>query len=156
VWPEPTHAPANSLEVKAGVKQPWRSAAEIIDWSLPAPSIFASKESIREQYGISANRPLAQNTMRRVARGVDKFVIRSAAPFLVVVNHSGAFRGQEIGDPLQTITAKHGYGTVCPMMAPFTATNTSNSVGAPADQPVHTVTSAGNQLLITPTLAAIG
>lgn len=156
VWPEPTHAPANSLEVKAGVKKPWRSAAEIIDWSLPTPSIFASKEEIRAQYGISAVRPLAQNTMRRVARGVDKFVIRSASPFLVTVNHSGGFRGQAIGEPLQTVTAKHGYGITSPMMSPFTATNTTNSVGAPGDQPLHTVTTAGNQLLIMPALAAVG
>ena len=156
VWPEPTHAPVSSLEVKAGVKKPWRSAAEIINWGLPTPSIFASKKEIWEQYGISAVRPLARNTMRRVARGVDKFVIRSAAPFLVSVNHSGDFRGQAIDKPLQTITAKHGYGITYPMMSPFTATNTTNSVGAPGDQPLHTVTTAGNQLLILPALAAIG
>lgn len=156
VWPEPTHAPVDSLEVQTGVKRPWRSAAEIIDWSLPAPSIFASKEEIREQYGISAVRPLAQNTMRRVARGVDKFVIRSASPFLVTVNHAGGFRGQEVGEPLQTITAKHGHGITQPLFSPFTATNTTNSVGTPGDQPVHTVTTAGNQLLVMPALAAIG
>lgn len=156
VWSEPTHAPANSLEVKAGVKKPWRSAAEIIDWSLPTPSIFASKEEIRAEYGISAVRPLARNTLRRVARGVDKFVIRSASPFLVTVNHSGGFRGQAVGKPLQTVTAKHGYGITCPVMSPFTATNTTNSVGAPGDQPLHTVTTAGNQLLIMPAMAAIG
>lgn len=156
VWPEPTHAPADSPEVKAGLKKPWRSAAEIIDWSLPTPSIFASKEEIKKQYGVAAVRPLAKNTMRRVARGVDKFVIKAADPFLVIVNHTGEFRGQELGEPLQTVTAKHGYGVASPVMVPVTVTNTTNSVGAPADAPVHTVTTAGNQMLITPTLAAIG
>ncbi len=116
VWPEPTHAPADSQEVKAGTKKPWRSAAEIIDWTLPCPSIFATREEIKETYGLTAQRPLRPNTMRRVARGVDKFVIKSADPFLVVVNHAGEFRGQETGSPLQTITAKHGYGVASPVM----------------------------------------
>lgn len=156
VWPEPTHAPAESPEVLAGKKKPWRSAAEIIDWSLPCPSIFDTREEIREKYGLSAQRPLRPNTMRRVIRGVDKFVIKSANPFLVVVNHAGEFRGQGMSEPLKTITAKHGYGVTSPVMAPLTATNTSNSVGAGVGVPVHTVTTAGNQMLVTPTLAAIG
>lgn len=156
VWPESTHAPMNSLEVQAGRKKPWRSAAEVIDWSLPTPSIFLSKEEVRTQFGLSAVRPLAKNTMRRVARGVDKFVLKSASPYLVAVNHSGEFRGQALGEPMQTITAKNGYGVVTPLMAPLTVTNTTNSVGAPASEPVHTVTSAGNQMLVTPTLTALG
>lgn len=156
VWPKPTHAPADSPEVKSGKKKPWRSAAEIIDWSLPCPSIFDSRAEIKEKYGLSAQRPLRPNTMRRVARGVDKFVIKSADPFLVIVNHAGDFRGQEMRGPLQTVTAKHGYGVASPVMAPLTVTNTTNSVGAAAGAPVHTVTTAGNQMLITPTLAAIG
>lgn len=138
VWPEPTHAPADSPEVLSGKKLPWRSAAEIIDWSLPCPSIFDTREEIREKYGLSAQRPLRPNTMRRVARGVDKFVIKSANPFLVVVNHSGEFRGQEIGDPLQTITAKHGYGVTSPAMVPWTVTNTTNSTGHPVNEPIDT------------------
>ena len=143
VWPEPTHAPADSPEVLAGKKLPWRSAAEIIDWSLPCPSIFDTREEIREKYGLSAQRPLRPNTMRRVARGVDKFVVKSANPFLVVVNHAGEFRGQEIVDPLQTITAKHGYGVVSPTMAPWTVTNTTNSTGHPVNEPIDTARTGG-------------
>lgn len=156
VWPEPTHAPADSPEVRLGMKKPWRSAAEIIDWRLPTPSVFASKEEIKAQYGLTAVRPLARNTLQRVARGVDKFVIKSASPFFVTANHAGDFRGQALDQPLQTITAKHGYGVVAPVMSPLTITNTTNSVGAPAGQPVHTVTTAGNQLFAAPVLAAIG
>lgn len=194
VWPEPTYAPADSSAVKSGQKKPWKSAAEIIDWSLPCPSVFETREQIREKYGLSAQRPLRPNTMRRVARGVDKFVIKSSRPFIVPVgygeasgqlprvhdidapiptavgtgkhgvcqpymvqvNHSGAFRGQLPGEPLHTVTAKHGYGVAEPVMAPLTATNTTNSIGVGADAPVHTVTTAGNQMMITPTLAAIG
>ena len=159
VWPEPTHAPADSQEVKAGTKKPWRSAAEIIDWNLPTPSIFATKEEIRERYGVAAVRPLARNTMRRVARGVDKFVIRSASPFLVIVNHAGEFRGQGLAEPLQTITAKHGHGVASPVMAPLTMHNNQNAVGTSITDPVNTITgtgAGGHQMLITPTLAAIG
>lgn len=143
VWPTPTHAPADSPEVKAGLRKPWRSAAEIIDWSLPTPSIFDTKESIREKYNLTAQRPLRPNTMARVARGVDKFVIKTASPFLVVVNHSGEFRGQDPGEPLQTVTAKHGYGVASPLLAPWTVTNTTNSTGHPASEPVDTARTGG-------------
>ena len=143
VWPTPTHAPADSPEVKAGLRKPWRSAAEIIDWSLPTPSIFDTKESIREKYNLTAQRPLRPNTMARVARGVDKFVIKTASPFLVVVNHSGEFRGQDPGEPLQTVTAKHGYGVASPVLAPWTVTNTTNSTGHPASEPMDTARTGG-------------
>ncbi len=159
VWPEPTHASADSPEAREGTKKPWRSAAEIIDWNLPTPSIFATKEEIRERYGVAAVRPLARNTMRRVARGVDKFVIRSASPFLVIVNHAGEFRGQGLAEPIQTITAKHGYGVASPVMAPLTMHNNQNAVGTSITDPVNTITgtgAGGHQMLITPTLAAIG
>lgn len=159
VWPERTHAPRNSEEVSSGKCKPWRSAAEIIDWSLPCPSIFDTREEVKEKYGLTAQRPLRPNTMRRVARGVDKFVIKSANPFLVVVNHAGDFRGQEMGAPLQTITAKHGYGVVDPVMAPLTMHNNENATGTAITEPINTITSSGaggHQMLITPTLAAIG
>ena len=143
VWPEPTHAPADSPEVERGEKLPWRSAAEIIDWSLPCPSIFDTREQVREKYGLNAQRPLRPNTMRRVARGVDKFVIKSANPFLVIVNHAGEFRGQGMGEPLQTITAKHGYGLAEPAMIPWTVTNTTNSTGHSVDEPIDTARTGG-------------
>ena len=155
VWPEPTHAPAGSREVLEGRKKPWRSAAEIIDWSLPCPSIFDTREQIREKYGLSSQRPLRPNTMRRVIRGVDKFVIKSPEPFIVVVNHAGDFRGQDADAPLQTVTAKHGYGVVLPVMAPLTMHNNENAAGTGITEPVNTITSSGaggHQMVITPTL----
>ena len=159
VWPEPTHAPAGSREVLEGRKKPWRSAAEIIDWTLPCPSIFDTREQIREKYGLSAQRPLRPNTMRRVIRGVDKFAIKNPEPFLVVVNHAGDFRGQDAAAPLQTVTAKHGYGVASPVMAPLTMHNNENATGTGITEPVNTITSSGaggHQMVITPTLAAIG
>lgn len=143
VWPEPTHGPADSPEVKAGRLKPWRSAAEVIDWSLPTPSIFDSREEIKAKYGLSAQRPLRPNTIRRVARGIEKFVLKAPSPFLVVVNHAGNFRGQATGEPLQTITAKHGYGVASPVMCPWTVTNTTNSTGHPVSEPVDTARTGG-------------
>ena len=159
VWPEPTHAPAGSPEVLEGKKKPWRSAAEVIDWSLPCPSIFDTREAIREKYGLSAQRPLRPNTMRRVIRGVDKFSIKAPDPFLVVLNHAGEFRGQLPAEPLQTITAKHGYGVAYPVIAPLTMHNNENATGTKITEPVNTITSSGaggHQMVIHPTLTAIG
>ena len=104
---------------------------------------------------MAAVRPLARNTMRRVARGVDKFVIRSASPFLVVVNHTGEFRGQGLGEPLQTITAKNGYGVASPVMAPLTMHNNQNAVGTSITDPVNTITgtgAGGHQMMIAPAM----
>jgi DNA (cytosine-5)-methyltransferase 1 len=62
VWPEPTHGPG---------RLPYRIAAECIDWSLDCPSIF------------TRTRPLAANTLRRIARGIDRFILNADAPFIV-------------------------------------------------------------------------
>lgn len=157
VWPEPTHAPRDSEAVKSGRLKPWRSAAEIIDWSLPCPSIFDTKEEIKERYNLKAVRPLADNTMRRIIRGVDKFTIKSGQPYIVPTGY-GERKGQaprvhDIEEPLPTVVGSGKHNLCKPVLAPFTATNTSNSVGAPASDPVHTVTTAGNQMLVTPYLA---
>jgi DNA (cytosine-5)-methyltransferase 1 len=158
-FPEATHAKRNHPDVLAGLKKPWVPAASIIDWSIPAPSIFATKSEIKAEYGMNAKRPLADNTMQRIASGLDKFVLKFEKPFIVEVNHAGdVFRGQDVDAPMATITAKHGRGVVDPVLAPFTATNTTNSVGASASDPVNTVRTGGGggQMLLTPVLACIG
>ena len=186
VWPEPTHSKTG----EHGLPK-WRSAAEIIDWSLPCPSIFDSKQEILEKHGLKAVRPLADNTMRRVIRGVDKFTLKSGTPFLVPtgygersgqaprvhgigapvptvvskakqnlcepylvqVNHSGSgFRGQMLEGPMPTITGKHGYGVAEPMITPYTVTNTSNSVGHPANEPIDTARTGGGQMMVASSL----
>ena len=75
VWPEPTHGPADSPEVAAGLRKPYMGAYTRIDFSLPCPSIFDTAEEIKEKYGIRAVRPLAEKTMNRIARGIKKFVL---------------------------------------------------------------------------------
>ena len=109
VWPERTHAPANSQEVKSGKLKPWRSAAEIIEWSLPMYSVFDSKEEIKRKYGVTAVRPLADATMRRIIRGVDKFTIKSGKPFIIPTGHGEragqAPRVHDIEAPLSTVVS---------------------------------------------------
>lgn len=145
VWPKRTHAPKDSAEVKSGKCKPWRAAAEIIDWSVPMYSVFATKQEIKEKYGVNAVRPLADNTMRRIIRGVDKFTIKSGNPFIVQAKFNNA--PQDIGRPLSTVTAVGAHEFVNPKLSPVTFSNTGSSTGAPADQPIGTVRTAGGQIL---------
>lgn len=115
VWPQRTHAPRDSQEVKDGRLLPWRSAAEIIDWSIPCYSVFDSKQEIKEKYGVNAVRPLAKNTMRRVIRGVDKFTIKSGKPFIVECNHGGDGHTRSVMEPVNTVTGKYTGGLCEPV-----------------------------------------
>ncbi|HCI2766542.1 TPA: DNA cytosine methyltransferase [Escherichia coli] len=130
VWPEPTHGDPKSPAVQAGRLAPWRTAAECIDWSIPAPSIFGRKK------------PLAENTLKRIARGIQRFVIDSASPFIVKCNHTttkgkyDCFRGQALSEPLQTITKTHGYALAVPHLTKFR----TGATGLPVTEPVPTVT----------------
>ena len=156
VWPERTHAPRDSEEVRTGKLLPWRSAAEIIDWSVPSYSVFASKQEIKEKYGVNAVRPLADNTMRRVIRGLDKFTIRSGEPFIVECNHGGDGHTRGVAEPVNTVTRKYTGGMCAPVMAPYTFSNTGGSTGASAGEPVHTIRTAGGQILASANLMSIG
>lgn len=130
VWPEATHGDPKSAAVLAGQLEPWRTTAECIDWSIPAPSIFGRKKS------------LAENTLKRIARGIQRFVIESASPFIVKCNHTttrgkyDCFRGQALDDPLQTITKTHGYAIAVPHLTKFR----TGATGQPVTEPVPTVT----------------
>lgn len=151
VWPERTHAPKDSQEVRTGKCKPWRSAAEIIDWSLPCPSIFASKEEIRERFGLAAQRPLRPNTMRRVAGGLDKFVLHCQQPYLVRVangmitpaliqyhtEQTESVRGQMIGAPICTVDAANRYGLMAPTLVKYYG---NDQHGQSIREPAHTVT----------------
>jgi DNA (cytosine-5)-methyltransferase 1 len=103
VWPKPTHGRADHPDVIAGRLLPWRAAADIIDWSLPCPSIFETSEEIMAKYGLRSVRPLADATMKRIARGVVRYVLEAGKPF-VVRFQSGA-TGHPIDEPLATVTA---------------------------------------------------
>lgn len=147
VWPEPTHCPRDSEAVRSGKLLPWRSAAEIIDWSQPAYSIFATRRDIKEKYGVNAVRPLADNTLRRVIRGVDKFTIKSGKPFILECNHGGDGHTRTVTDPINTVTGKYTGGICRSVMVPYTFSNTGGSVGSDVGNPVHTIRTAGGQIL---------
>ncbi len=146
-WPKATHGDPKSLAVQAGQLAPWRTAAECIDWSLDCPSIFERKK------------PLAENTMRRIARGIQRFVMDNPSPFIVKCNHTSTkttydcFRGQALTEPLQTITKTHGYAIVEPQIAPFIAGTGGSEYQAkprPVDKPAHTILKESRACLVTP------
>lgn len=154
VWPEPTHGPADSESVKAGLLKHYVGAYTQLDFSLPCPSIFDTSEEIKEKYGISAKRPLAPKTMERIARGLKKFVIDNAEPFIVQVNHSGAKSDycKSANEPLSTVTGKHGFGVVEPYLVQCKYDNDAQDV----DKPLGTVTTVGSHLLVEPYMVQIG
>lgn len=171
VWPEATHAPADSPEVTTGKKKPYKSAAECIDFSLPCPSIFERAK------------PLVPNTQRRIARGLDKFVIREAKPYLVhigngerngqlpriydidkplntvvssckqylvlpyleQINHSGKeTRGQKLDKQVPTITSKHGFAYIAPSLIQYHSETAKSEVrGQKINKPIMTIDSSG-------------
>ena len=121
VWPEPTHGDQKDAAVSSGRLQPWRTAAECIDWSIPCPSIFTRP------------RPLAEATCRRIAKGVMRYVIDAADPFIVS-------------------------GNVAPFVQHVQHGSTSGGV-MPADEPMRTVTATpkgGGMALVAATLAQTG
>ena len=143
VWPEPTHGNPKTNTVKVGKLTPWRSAAECIDWSIPCPSIFDRK------------RPLAENTMRRIALGIFKFVINNPEPFIVQVNHSSdGFRGANLSEHFPTVTSKNGFGVVMPYITQYHGERKANEVwGQSVENPLMTVDTSNRYSLVATFLA---
>ena len=145
VWPRPTHGPG---------LLPYRTAADCIDWSLPCPSIF------------EPGRDLVDATLRRVARGVRKFVIDAAEPFVIPVSHSGDDRVQSISEPMRTITAssRSPFALISPSLVhlsngerpdrseqvwAFLSQYNGTSIGAQLNLPMPTVTTKDRFALVT-------
>ena len=152
IWPEPTHAPADSEEVKKGLLKSYVGAYTQLDFSLPCPSIFDTSEEIKEKYGIRAVRPLAQKTMDRIARGLKKFVLDNPEPFIIQCNHGGERRPNDIREPMPTITGKHGYGIVEPYMVQIGQTGFTKDRSKDVREPLTTIVSKNEHCLISPTL----
>jgi DNA (cytosine-5)-methyltransferase 1 len=152
IWPEPTHAPADSEEVKKGLLKPYVGAYTQLDFSLPCPSIFDTSEEIKEKYGIRAVRPLAQKTMDRIARGFIKFVLNNPKPFIIQCNHGGERRPNDIREPMPTITGKHGYWIVEPYMVQIGQTGFTKDRSKDVREPLTTIVSKNEHCLISPTL----
>lgn len=138
VFPQPTHAKKDSADVAEGRKKPYRTAAECIDWSIPAKSIF------------ERDKPLAENTLKRIARGIQKFVIENPEPF--IIHYKFDNEPESINNPLSTITAVNSHYVVTPMIM----CNNTNNVGASADDPLPTVTTGNRNYVVAPSIVPIG
>lgn len=150
VWPEPTHGPADSEKVKAGLLKPYVGAYTQIDFSKPCPSIFDTSEEIKKKYGIRAVRPLAPKTMERIARGMKKFVLDNPEPFIIQCNHAGERKPQDIKEPMPTITGKHGFGVIEPILATVidkTYGGNYQGSGSNVSEPIDTTTTVDHNRL---------
>jgi DNA (cytosine-5)-methyltransferase 1 len=133
VWPEPTNASKDTLEVQAGLLKPYRTAAEIIDWSIPCPSIF------------ERSKPLAENTLKRIAKGLEKFVFNNSEPFILSIGQTGFSndRTRSIHDPINTIVSKAEACLVTPTLIQYHTETSKNSVrGQKVDEPIMTLDSS--------------
>ena len=144
VWPEPTHGDPSGSRVLSGELLPWRTAADCMDWSIPAPSIFEHK------------RPLADATMRRIAKGIMRYVVNNPSPFIVTYYGSKGpdFRGQDINDPLATQTTENRHAVVVPVFTE--CANASSPRCMPSDEPLRTIcanTKGGHHALVEAFLA---
>ena len=132
-WPAPTHGDPKSLEVAAGTLKLYRTAAECIDWSVPCPSIFGRE------------RPLVAKTMARIARGVKRFVLDAAEPFIVNLTHGG--RVEALAEPFKTVTGAHRgeKALVAPFFIPRHGEHATQEPRCrEVDQPMPTVTATAN------------
>lgn len=159
VWPKPTHAPKDDIRVKSGVLKPYRTAAEIIDWSLPCPSIFDTKQEVMEKYGLKAVRPLADNTMRRIACGLNKFVISNSKPFIVPIGYGEkigqAPRIHDIDSPVPTTVSSNKHYLCQPNMKKFmvSVNHSGEFRGQMLDDTMPTVTAKNGVGIINPKIA---
>ncbi|MCX4348392.1 MAG: DNA cytosine methyltransferase [Alphaproteobacteria bacterium] len=146
VWPDPTHGDPKSPETRKKKLKPWRSAAEIIDWSIPCPSIFERKK------------PLSENTLRRIAKGIQKFVINNPKPFIVSIANWSSDSINPADKPLTTVTAnpKGGHhALVVPTLIQVNHTGNDHRAQTP-DNPLPTLTAKNGHAVAAATLINIG
>lgn len=150
-WPKPTHGDPKSPAVRKGKLLPWVGAHTCIDWSLPCPSIFDTGPEIMAKHGLRAVRPLAKNTMARVARGMGRYVIEAERPFLVNLTHGG--RVEDIAAPIKTITgAHHGEKAVVVPTIVGCGGRAGQSRPRGGDEPFATVTAKADACLVAASL----
>lgn len=140
VWPAPTHGDKRSPAVKSGKLLPYRTAAECIDWSIPAQSIF------------ERDKPLAENTLRRIAKGIQKFVIDNPNPF--IIHYKFENEPESIDKPLSTITAVNGHYVCTPSIVPIGYGERKGQEPRVNDveDPLGTVVSSGKHYVSMPIL----
>lgn len=153
-WPEPTHGDPDGLDVLAGLKKPWVPVADVLDFSLPCPSIFATSEEIMEQYGIRAVRPLSEKTMKRIARGIMKFVVDNPRPFIVRYKYEN--EPEDSTDPLSTVTTVNSHYLAMPSLIQYHSEQTEDVRGQQIQKPLMTVDASNRYGLVTPYMIQSG
>lgn len=138
VWPETTHGDPKTVEVKNGKLKPWHTTAECIDWSENITSIFDRKK------------PLAENTCKRIARGIKRFIAENPEPFIVDYKFANNSRG--VNAPLSTITAVNDHYLVSPVITQIGQTSSENRASA-IDTPLKTIVSKNEHCLTEAVLA---
>lgn len=133
IWPEPTHS-------KDGVNglKPWEPIYRYLDLREFGKSVFGRRK------------PLADKTMNRIARGLEKFVFNCPEPFIIQINHGGdGFRGQNVHEPIPTITQKHGFGLVTPLLIQYHSETKKNEVrGQAVTSPIQTIDTSNRYGLV--------
>lgn len=137
VWPEANHGPDTPV--------PARTAATCIEWQIPCPSIF------------ERDRPLAEATLRRIARGIQRFVIDAADPFIIPLTHQGADRAYSLEDPMVTVTgANRGELAIIAPTITGVGGRAGQSRPRSGDEPMATITAKGDAALTLTHLVPYG
>ncbi len=128
--------------------QPYRTAAECIDWSIECPSIF------------DRAKPLADKTMRRIAMGIKRYVIDNPEPFIVQTSHTGTTgRGSYVwptSEPTRTISQSNEFAIVSPIVSRYNGSKTENDDRcSQLDQPISTLDTQPRFAVVAPTIVAI-
>lgn len=129
IFPKPTYGVGKGLK-------PYKTAAQCINWSIPCPSIFGRKKN------------LVVNTQKRIARGLDKFVVKNPKPFILQANYQNA--PQDIDSPLSTETTVNKHFVAMPLLSKYFSGD--SQCGAAIDEPLPTVTAVDHNALIAPCL----
>lgn len=134
-WPSPTHGKSPEGCLPGMELERWRGAIEVIDWSVPLPSVFGRK------------RPLADKTLARIRKGLERHV----APFVVQFRNNMVGRGVE--HPIGTLTAGGGHHG---LSVPFIATvnhgddGTNGARTKDIDRPLGTITTSNGRAVVAP------
>lgn len=148
VWPAPTHVPRDTPRALRKGRKLYRRAADIIDWSIPCPSIFMDREGAQEyfrQTGVRINRPLVDKTMFRIARGTTRFVLENPRPFIIPITHGSSITSHDTLEPVRTITTARGgeFAVVTPHLRSHYGSDGGRDRAI--SEPVPTVTGRGTQ-----------
>lgn len=166
VWPEPMYGDPKSVEVKSGKRKPYLTTGDnVIDWSIPGNSIFMDNDEIKVKK-LRIKRPLKDTSLRRIGKGLSKFVFKNPNPYTVdqswIVKYYKGVVGSSINDPLPTVTTADHNALSTAKLAPFVSTyfgernGEADGRGATLDKPLSTITSGGmRHSLISPVLIGI-